>query len=837
MADNLSVPVTAETSSLRAQLALAQADLRAFSAETRKLATDIRSGSDASGVLRGQLERVAGQFTAAKSNVAGLTAALREGKTAHEEHAHGIEAVNHQLAGMLSPLTAARSGLVEFAEIAGAAFAFEKISELIKEMTELGEKTEIMAAAVGVTPAQFSALSAAMQIAGADADGTSRVLERLGKSVGEAIRNPASNTADAFRRLGISEEELKAHSNDLLGMLHLLAERWGAYQDSLQKTEAMHEVAGRGMDKLIPIFHKGAEGFQEAEQRAHDVGATLSNMTIKALAESQEKMNTLGAAAKGLGANLVALLTPMINGVTNALTAMIAAFNRALSLKSFAAVQTEHISDLTGKLRETEKQITATEAGLKGLNQKRTAAIAAGFGPEAVAPMSPEYGGATPAGLEKLKARAAELRQQIDLEAELVREHERGTGLGTGDLRPTVAPPEPKEKGAKGGGGKGSDDRMSVWRDELHQRLQGEQHFFADSKAEELGFWQGKLAEIQGGGDQEVKLRRQVNDQIFQLQKALAQQEERVALERIGTDQKLTDERFARHKSAIAAEQALGKISAREAIRQEQALLDEKWSYDKAYYEKKIAAAHDDTATQQKLLDEQALAYEKYATQVAALTAKMAEANKKAWDDIVAPIERAVDSSVTGIVMGTTTVQKALANLAQSILSEFVNSAVKGVFAQLGNLVGGSLVGEGGGGSGGGMLSGIVGKILGGVVGTAVGGPVGGIFGSEAGSALLNALPAFEKGGIASAAGGWQVPGDTLGYLHKNEMVLPADLSQFVQGAAAQYGGGGGQPVTVNFSVAAMDSQDVGRFFRSNGAALVAGINHAMRNGSPLRTS
>jgi hypothetical protein len=33
MADNLSVAVTADTSELRAQLALAQADLRAFGAE------------------------------------------------------------------------------------------------------------------------------------------------------------------------------------------------------------------------------------------------------------------------------------------------------------------------------------------------------------------------------------------------------------------------------------------------------------------------------------------------------------------------------------------------------------------------------------------------------------------------------------------------------------------------------------------------------------------------------------------------------------------------------------------------------------------------------------
>jgi hypothetical protein len=56
MAGNLSVAVTADTPQLRAQLTLTQADLRAFAAETRTLANSIRTGGDASGVLRGQIE-------------------------------------------------------------------------------------------------------------------------------------------------------------------------------------------------------------------------------------------------------------------------------------------------------------------------------------------------------------------------------------------------------------------------------------------------------------------------------------------------------------------------------------------------------------------------------------------------------------------------------------------------------------------------------------------------------------------------------------------------------------------------------------------------------------
>ena len=41
------------------------------------------------------------------------------------------------------------------------------------------------------------------------------------------------------------------------------------------------------------------------------------------------------------------------------------------------------------------------------------------------------------------------------------------------------------------------------------------------------------------------------------------------------------------------------------------------------------------------------------------------------------PIQRAFDTSITGIILGTTTLQKAVANITQSIIGEFVNLGVK----------------------------------------------------------------------------------------------------------------------------------------------------------------
>jgi hypothetical protein len=301
------------------------------------------------------------------------------------------------------------------------------------------------------------------------------------------------------------------------------------------------------------------------------------------------------------------------------------------------------------------------------------------------------------------------------------------------------------------------------------------------------------------------------------------------------------------NKAAIDDEAALGQISATEQVRQKQDLLDLKWSYDQAYYQKKLDAAQNDVRTQQKLIEEQEFAYEKYVGEVQALDTKMAEANKRAWDDLVAPIERAIDTSVTGIILGTTTVQKALANLAQSIIAEFVNSAVKGVFGQIGNLFGASLFGGGGDQDFSGGLTGSGAEVLVGGVATSLG--LGSLFGS--GSILgglfkgIGGLFGFERGGIVpSAQGGWAVPslgpGGVLAQLHSNEMVLPTSISQGLQNliaAPASLNSGGAVPVVVNFGVQALDSQDVARFFRANGSALVAAINNATRNGSMLRTS
>jgi len=81
------------------------------------------------------------------------------------------------------------------------------------------------------------------------------------------------------------------------------------------------------------------------------------------------------------------------------------------------------------------------------------------------------------------------------------------------------------------------------------------------------------------------------------------------------------------------------------------------------------------------------------------------------------------------------------------------------------------------------------------------------------------------------------VPADQLAMVHQNEMILPAGISQGLQNMISGNGGGGAGATPVVINVSAIDSQDVRRFFQSNGGLLVGALNKAMRNGSMLRTS
>ena len=171
------------------------------------------------------------------------------------------------------------------------------------------------------------------------------------------------------------------------------------------------------------------------------------------------------------------------------------------------------------------------------------------------------------------------------------------------------------------------------------------------------------------------------------------------------------------------------------------------------------------------------------------------------WLAMFRPINAAFDSSITGMILGTTTWQKAVARV-------FAQIEIDTAVAAAGAMAATAAIP---------------------VVGPALAPEV-----AAATYAETLGWAAGMGGGIASAAGGlWDVPGTMLSLLHPEESVIPASVANpmraFFAGGATANGAGGDIHIHGPL-VSAIDTQSGAQFLKNNMRAIAKGLATELRN-------
>jgi hypothetical protein len=214
------------------------------------------------------------------------------------------------------------------------------------------------------------------------------------------------------------------------------------------------------------------------------------------------------------------------------------------------------------------------------------------------------------------------------------------------------------------------------------------------------------------------------------------------------------------------------------------------------------------------------------------------EERKRNWQQLMDGIANAVETSVMGIVQGTTTMSAALKNLFRNILLEYVSTTVKMVIAHKAAELAKT------GATVQGTAQRVVLEEWAAVKSVALGAWSAimriGQYAVEGAAAAFKAIAAIPiigpalapaaaaaaglaiagfAGRIASAQGGYDVPSgvNPLTQLHQSEMVLPAELANRVRSMTGAGSGGG---LTIN--VHAMDAKGVKKFLTKHKDSLVA---------------
>lgn len=298
----------------------------------------------------------------------------------------------------------------------------------------------------------------------------------------------------------------------------------------------------------------------------------------------------------------------------------------------------------------------------------------------------------------------------------------------------------------------------------------------------------------------------------------------------------------------------IGAMSAEEEIAATRNLESRKAAIDEQALREKLAREKVGTLEHQKILNQLEIAEAQHARKISEIDHKAAAEQTKTFQSVFDTVQRSFSSAIQGMITGTMRLSQAIKQIAGAILGSFIDLGVKMLFdwvkkqvmmtavtsAQETTRTGITTAAEAARSTV--SVAGATTQITANAASAAAGAAssqasipyVGPILAAVAAAAMLALVLGFGSS-MKSAAGGWdQIPEDQIAQVHKNEMILPAELAEGVRnnlgsGAknATQAGGG-------NVYISAVDARGVKRLLSDNGGALASVLKGKARNFSGI---
>lgn len=301
--NNLGVAYTADVTDLQVKSAIAKAEVRALTTEMNSLAKASAGGMGAE--VAPQLQQVAGELNRAKAEAASLNAEMKELNSSSVN-------IGETLEDMHSKLTQA----FQVTGIGAMVEGLHIVGEMLEQVGERATQIHSMSDVLGVTGAEFQAMSAAAEEAGVSDEMLFRAAEKLNTTMIEA-RNNSGAAADKLMALGLTAEQVNDPTfklNDALQVLHerlidtstkqqemnLLSQEFGSraalVAEALTKYDGSAEGVKEVMEELGGVTDAQISKVQKGKIAWNEFGTEIKNESLKIMAAMSDMMPTNAAA-------------------------------------------------------------------------------------------------------------------------------------------------------------------------------------------------------------------------------------------------------------------------------------------------------------------------------------------------------------------------------------------------------------------------------------------------------------------------------------------------------------------------------------------------------------
>lgn len=206
-----------------------------------------------------------------------------------------------QKLGIVAALAAAGSAIVDFGN---------KAAEAITQTAEYGDSIDKMSQKIGISAEAYQEWDAVMQHSGTS-------ISTLQGSMRTLVKQ-AENGSEAFKQLGISEQEVAELSRE--DLFSRVIEGLQGMEEGSERAYLAQQLLGRGASEYGALLNTSAEATQEMKDRVHELNGVMSNESIQASAAFQDQLQDMNTALDGLKRNITNEFLPSITTVMSGLT-------------------------------------------------------------------------------------------------------------------------------------------------------------------------------------------------------------------------------------------------------------------------------------------------------------------------------------------------------------------------------------------------------------------------------------------------------------------------------------------------------------------------------------
>lgn len=786
-----------------------------------------------------------------------------------------------------------------------AAFAVKEIEQFVAKAEELGVELERAHQKTGIAVDALAGLKFSAEQTGTSFESLTRGTNLLAKTLEAAAVGKVTPGAEALKALGISATDAEGKIKPFETVIAELAGKFSNMEDGPNKLALALAILGRGGADWIPVLNQGSAALKAQQEEVKSMNAVMDPEVAAKYHEATGRLNLVWQSlAVTVGQAVMPALTDLLNAMADSareggtlhdvihglgvafdvvvlsIKLIVAAIEQVFAVGMFVF---NTLNDFIGGVGAAIHHVVTGQFSAAREDMKVTEAK-----------MSADFKSMT----DTMVNSATSVSNAMN--------HIFGS---FGDVTGGSSTPKTEGPtfGGKPGGGGAESSELPKWREQWLTIKEGFGAFVGDMKEKELEFWQAKLA-IAGKGSkdylavhhmivalQQAIQKEQFADQIaaFKLEEEAANgnaekivqirtkelaavraryaetsKEVQAALRDLGKAEqahviqatKAADDLIAMERdhalASVALEQEsinikrqMGDISAVTAVERTRQLMEREYAI-------KLKAAE----AERDLLDKTTEAYRQADAKVRAIIdahgiavvnaeGQKALAIKATWDTLFSAINNALQTSVNGMIQGTTTITAAWRNMYWAIYSELVAMGIKSFLAHRATELAKTGV------TAQGAAARVAIETWAAIKSVALGAwsalvnianyaaqaiaaawasisaiPFIGPFIAPAIALATGAAVVALGSKVVSAAGGYDIPSgiNPVTQLHAREMVLPAQYADMIRGMAEGGGRGGGGDT---YHIHAMDASTFHAYLRKNADAVGDAVKLQVRAG------